>query len=128
MEHQFYRVEWLAVCQLAYDKQKKMSKVLYNVTVKISHEVHDEWLKWMLDVHIPEVMKLGKFHSYRLQRIIGDDTEDGQSYAIGYVAGSMAEIHTYQVRHATTLQEAHQKKYNGHYAAFRTLMEIKSEG
>lgn len=31
--------------------------IIYNVTVNIEHNVHDEWLKFMKDEHIPDVMK-----------------------------------------------------------------------
>ena len=105
-----------------------MSKILYNITIKVSHEVHDDWMQWMKADHIPKVMKAGDFLSYRVQRIIGDESDDGISYAIGYVAQSMASLHAYQVKHASQLQKEHQERYQGHFAAFRTLMEIVGEG
>jgi hypothetical protein len=35
--------------------------IVYNVTVKVNTEVHDEWFAWMKETHIPEVMKTGLF-------------------------------------------------------------------
>ena len=34
---------------------------IYNVTVNVSDDVHIEWLKWMKETHIPDVMKTGCF-------------------------------------------------------------------
>ncbi|MCE3229382.1 MAG: hypothetical protein K0S32_3933, partial [Bacteroidetes bacterium] len=30
---------------------------IYNVTVNISNDIHTDWLKWMKEIHIPDVMK-----------------------------------------------------------------------
>ena len=40
--------------------------VLYNVTINIDYAVHDEWLDWMKNVHIPDVMNTGLFIDCKL--------------------------------------------------------------
>ena len=40
--------------------------LLYNVTVIIEDAAAEEWLQWMQEIHIPEVMATGKFVSNRL--------------------------------------------------------------
>ncbi len=35
--------------------------IIYNVTVKIDLDVHDLWLKWMKEEHIPRVMETACF-------------------------------------------------------------------
>ena len=35
--------------------------VIYNVTVSVDEDAHHEWLEWMQEVHIPDVMKTGSF-------------------------------------------------------------------
>ena len=30
--------------------------IVYSVTVNIENEVHDDWLSWMKNKHIPDVM------------------------------------------------------------------------
>ncbi|MBK9150261.1 MAG: DUF4286 family protein [Saprospiraceae bacterium] len=103
-------------------------KVLYNVTVKIDHSVHDEWLSWMTAVHIPDVMATGCFESYTMNRIIGDNDEHGQGYAIQYTARNMQEFQRYNTDYAPSLQKAHAERYRDMYVAFRTLMEIVEQG
>ncbi|MGQ3086877.1 DUF4286 family protein, partial [Flavobacterium sp.] len=29
--------------------------IIYNVTINIDDSVHDKWLTWMMEKHIPEV-------------------------------------------------------------------------
>lgn len=105
-----------------------MSKpIIYNVTVNIDHEVHEEWLSWMKDVHIPDVMRTGHFIDYRLSRIL-EESDGGISYSIMYMAKSLASYKEYQDRHANTLQKKHTDKYQGKFAAFRTLLEVVDHG
>ena len=33
--------------------------ILYNVTVNIDTDVEEDWIEWMKETHIPEVMKTG---------------------------------------------------------------------
>ena len=35
--------------------------IVYNVTVNIDKNIVDDWLTWMKEIHIPEVMKTGFF-------------------------------------------------------------------
>lgn len=103
-------------------------KILYNVTVKIDTSVHQEWLEWMNQVHIPEIMDTGCFESYRLTRIMEDPDEHGVGFAVQYVAKDISDFDIYQLNFAASLQKKHADRYAGQYAAFRTLMQIESEG
>jgi hypothetical protein len=98
--------------------------ILYNVTVKIDHEVHDEWLKWMKEIHIPEVMATGIFDSNRIARILLQDESDGISYSFQYSCKDMAAMQQYTAVHAPALQKAHGERYKDKFVAIRTLMEV----
>lgn len=98
--------------------------ILYNVTIKIDTAIHREWLQWMKEVHIPDVMATGHFKEHKICRIIGDEGPDGVTYAIQYLSPSMQAFQQYQQKHAPSLQAEHTARYEGRYAAFRTLMEV----
>ncbi len=102
--------------------------ILYNVTVKIVNTVHDDWLAWMRDVHIPDVMNTGLFTSYKIGKILGEEEDGGTTYAIQYLSPSMEAFQKYQDNHAKTLQVEHTERYKNKYVAFRTLMEVIEEG
>ena len=114
--------------QCAKYKKKKRMKVLYNVTVKIDEAVHQEWLSWMKNKHVPDVMRTGCFESYRITRILGDDNEHGVTFAMQYVARDISAFDTYQKEFAKALQQDHAETFKDRYAAFRTLMQIEEEG
>lgn len=97
--------------------------ILYNVTINIDDSSHDEWLKWMKEVHIPDVMNTGLFLENKLCRIHAEE-KGGKAYSIQYVAKSWSDYELYQEKYAPQLQEEHTKKYQGKFVAFRTILEI----
>ena len=102
------------------------SVILYNVTVKIDLEVHDEWYSWMQEKHIPDVLNTGCFLECCMNKILGIDESDGISYAIQYRCKDMNQLYVYQDNFAAKLQEEHTQKYKDRFVAFRTIMEEKS--
>ncbi|MCP4439403.1 MAG: DUF4286 family protein [Aureispira sp.] len=98
--------------------------ILYNVTVKIDTEVHEDWLHWMKTVHIPDVMATGFFKGHQIAKVLGQDEADGFTYAIQYTCPDMKTLHQYTIHHAPALQQDHSNKYEGKFVAFRTLLEV----
>ncbi|MBA2613254.1 MAG: DUF4286 family protein [Bacteroidetes bacterium] len=96
---------------------------LYNVTVNIADEVHNEWLKWMKEVHIPDVIKTGCFIDSQILKVLYVEDE-GHTFSIQYKFLEMSDIEKYQKEFAPALQAEHTKKFEGKYAAFRTLLQI----
>lgn len=97
--------------------------IIYNVTVNINHDVHDEWLQWMKDVHIPNVMNTGIFTDSRMLRLLGDEQSGGVTYAIQYTCPAMKDYERYRTEFAPSLQKEVSDKYKDKFVAFRTLLE-----
>ena len=97
--------------------------IIYNVTVVIEEAVEQEWLNWMKENHIPDVMKTGYFLDNRICRILAE-ADGGVSYAVQYTCANMKDLEDYQAEHAPALQKEHAAKYNGKFATFRTLLEV----
>lgn len=100
--------------------------ILYNVTVSIDEKVYVEWLDWMRRKHIPDVMETGCFIESRISRVHGEE-EGGFTFAITYLSPSQDKIDEYQEHHAPELQDEHALKFNGKFAAFRTMLTVIDE-
>ncbi|MBK0404256.1 DUF4286 family protein [Adhaeribacter sp. BT258] len=98
--------------------------IIYNVTVSIENSVAEEWLKWMKEVHIPEVMATTYFIKSQIARVMEDEDHGGTSYAIQYTARNLEDLMEYQRDHAPALQAKHSERYKDRYVAFRTVLEI----
>lgn len=97
--------------------------IIYNVTVSIEKEVSEEWVAWMRKVHIPDVMATGYFLENRFAKVLLVGDEDGVTYTTQYVCKNMADLQQYQGSHAPRLQAAVNEKFEGKFAAFRTVLE-----
>lgn len=98
--------------------------ILYNVTVNIDSDVEQDWIEWMKETHIPEVMETGFFTEHRMMKMLSEaEDETGRTYAVQYMADSLDELETYLNTVATKLQKASIIRYGTKLAAFRTVME-----
>ncbi|NNE29020.1 MAG: DUF4286 family protein [Saprospiraceae bacterium] len=101
--------------------------ILYNVTLNVDTDVHEDWLAWMKAIHIPDVMDTGCFKSYRICQLLRQ-AEEGITYSIQYICEDTKTLHFYQVNHAPELQKEHQERYGDKVLAFRSLLEVIEEG
>lgn len=96
---------------------------IYNVTVNLSDDIHAEWVKWMKEIHIPDVMKTGCFIDSQMVKVLYVEDE-GHTYSIQYKFLEMKDIEHYQKEFAPKLQAEHSAKFKDRYAAFRTILQI----
>ena len=97
--------------------------IIYNVTVGVDRKIEQDWLEWMREIHIPDVMRTNMFLGHKIYKILTADTEETVSYAIQYSAASLNEIERYLEEFAPALREEVNKKFGEQQAAFRTLLE-----
>ncbi|PKP46072.1 MAG: DUF4286 domain-containing protein [Bacteroidetes bacterium HGW-Bacteroidetes-12] len=98
--------------------------LIYNITINIDESVHQDWLNWMKNVHIPDVMNTGCFKENRICKVLStQEDEVGHTYAIQYFCLSKEMLDSYQKEHAPKLQKSHLERYDGKFVAFRTLLE-----
>ena len=97
--------------------------ILYNITVNIDHDIHQEWLIWMKDIHIPDVLSTGLFIENKIAKIHAEE-DGGLSYSIQYLLKSWEDYNLYQSKFATNLQKKHLNKYVNKSVSFRTVLEI----
>ena len=97
--------------------------IIYNVTCSVEPSVSEDWLKWMKETHIPDVMESGFFKTVQINKVLSEKGE-GETYAIQYFCERMKDLHNYQVNFASALQKKHTDKYGEKVVSFRTLLEV----
>ena len=100
--------------------------IIYNVTVSVEESIKEDWLIWMQDVHIPEVMAIGIFSKSQINRVIVQGDSDN-TFAIAYTCENMKDLHKYEVNFASDFQQKHVNRYGEKAVCFRTLMEVIQE-
>ena len=98
--------------------------ILYNVTIKVDWTIHDEWLEWMRQEHIPEVVATGCFIRSYLFRILETDETEGPTYAAQYFAQSKGDYDRYIELHSSLLRQKAFDLWGDKFISFRSLMEV----
>ncbi len=98
--------------------------IIYNITCKVDWSIHDAWMKWQQEEHIPEIMQTKCFEKVQVMRLLEVDDEEGPTYAIQYSANSKADYNRYMEIHAPGLRKKAMDKWGDKFIAFRSLMEL----
>ena len=101
--------------------------IIYNVTINITEEIHDAWLLWMNNQHVPEVMATGKFLSARLVRVHVDQPMDTIVFAAQYVCKDKATLEQYYLEDAPKMRQKGLELWGDQALYFRTELEVISE-
>lgn len=98
--------------------------IIYNVTIKIDKSIHDAWVAWMKEEHMPDLMQTGLFTEYKLCRLLEQDDSEGPTYAAQYFCTTVEKYNEYISNYAPALREKGMQKFGDKFIAFRTVMEV----
>jgi len=101
--------------------------IIYNVTTNIHESVHDQWLSWMKETHIPDVLATGKFTSAKLVRVLVEEEMGGKTYAVQFFTDSKETLKKYYQEDAPKLREEVNQLFGDLALSFRTELEMISE-
>lgn len=97
--------------------------IIYNVTSNVALPVADQWLQWMKEIHIPEVLNTGMFTDYRIVRLLDMDESEGITYVVQYIASDKENYQKYIREFAPAIRENLLKQWGEQVISFRTVME-----
>ena len=98
--------------------------LIYNITIKISWEIHDEWLEWMRHEHIPEVMATRHFFKSQLVRLLEVEEDDGPTYAVQFYAAEKEDYQQFLANYAAPLRERTFERWGDQFISFKSVMEV----
>ena len=101
--------------------------IIYNITINVDDSIHEEWVKWMQEIHVPEVLATGKFTKALMSEVLVKEDLGGVTYSIQYTCNSNELLLKYYQEDAQRLRDAVTKKFGNKFGAFRTEMKIVKE-
>jgi hypothetical protein len=100
--------------------------IVYNVTFQVDPSIEQEWLLWMEQQHIPEMLATQLFQEAKLLRVRTEEGTITGSYAIQYLAESQRHLETYFTKHSAALRAKTHQLFGEKALAFRTQLEVLS--
>ena len=96
--------------------------IVYNETVIVDEAVHLEWLKWMQQVHIPNIMATGHFTLYQVLNVL-DSPNEGVTYCIQYMADNKPAVDAFFTEHLQGFHQALHQQFENKFVLFNTVMK-----
>lgn len=96
----------------------------YNVTIKILPSIEEEWLQWMKNEHIQEVLSTQLFSDFSFYQLLEptDHEEDGITYVVQYFTHEKKNYERYIEEYAPALRQKGFDRFGDRFIAFRTLL------
>src|SRR5580658_377445 len=85
--------------------------IVYNVTIKVSWNIVEEWVMWMQQEHIPAVLATGKFDHNTFYRLLDQDESEGPTFVAQYSTSSLERYEQYNMEFAVALQADGRNKW-----------------
>jgi hypothetical protein len=100
--------------------------LIYNVTVKVENAIAEDWLHWLKETHIPEILSTGCFTEASVLHLMEplDEAEEGITYAVQYKTNSRDDYEKYLHNHAAEMRRRGIEKWGDRFIAFRSLMKV----
>ena len=98
--------------------------LVYNVTVKIIPAIEGDWVRWMKQEHIPDILATGHFYEGKLCRLLDQDESEGITYVAQYFTETEEKYRRYLQENAPDLRKKSFEKWGDQFIAFRTVMKI----
>ena len=100
---------------------------IYNVTVNIEESVHDKWLKWMKEKHIPDMLGTGKFSSAKMCQVMVKEETGGITYSVQYTTDGIITLQEFYDQDAPRLRSEEMAIFKDKLLSFRTELKLISE-
>ncbi|MFD0796218.1 DUF4286 family protein [Maribacter chungangensis] len=101
--------------------------LIYNVTTNIEESAEKEWLHWMKEKHIPDVLDTGKFLSAKMTKVLVEEDMGGITYSVQFTAANKEMLQKYYDEDAPRLRKETNTLFAGRFVAFRTELEVVNE-
>ena len=98
--------------------------IIFNVTIKVHNSIHNDWLQWLKEEHLLDIMKTNCFSQYRIMKLLEIDDTEGPTYAIQYFAESKSLYNNYIEKFASEMRNRSFAKWGDKFIAFRSVMQI----
>jgi hypothetical protein len=98
--------------------------ILYNVTINIEPDVHEEWLDWMQEAYVPHLLTSGLILENRVLRLLYEIENAGITYAFQYYLKNVEDCQKLEIEFINPIQKELSKRFQNKFVDFTTLLEV----
>lgn len=96
--------------------------VLYNLTAIVEEEFHDEWMAWMKQTFIPEILNTNLFINHCVLKVL-DSPNPGITYCFQFNADGPEHYQKFKDSLEAPLLDKYYNRFENKAVSFSTIME-----
>jgi hypothetical protein len=98
--------------------------IIYIITTTVKSELENEWLQWVREKRIPEILDTSYFKRYQMYKVkLPTNLEGEVTYVVQYECDSMMQYQAYAEKDSIRLQAEYPSKFIGKVTTARTVLE-----
>ena len=97
--------------------------IIYNTTFNVPENLQTEFLDFMRNEYIPQVIQSDILKEPRLSRIFGREDDDGYSFALEFKADNIQDLEEWNKKEGKKLYFKVLTKFRQNILGFATLMQ-----
>ncbi len=97
--------------------------IIFNTTYHVDQEVHDEYIKYIREVFIPNALASGFLYEARLVRIVAQHNEPGTNYSLQFRVKNNDTLDLWLSMAGNQLNKDLVARFGNKVAGFVTLLE-----
>ena len=106
------------------NKSGAAASIVYNITTQVEKSIAANWINWMLDIHIPEIIGTGIFIHHQVLKLSGIDENESETYAIQFYAATKKDLDDYLLIHAPAMNKKSHELWGDRIISFSTTMQV----
>jgi len=97
---------------------------IFNITYLVSDKVHDSWLEWIREEHIPFMLGSEYFTQPQVARVITSAKEEGTSFSVQFHVHDMHTLKLWNKEYSLLFKENCSRKFGDEVLFFTTVLEL----
>ena len=98
--------------------------LIFNTTYLVSDDVHESWLEWIREQHIPFMLDSTYFSQPQVARVITSAKQDGTSFSVQFHIQDMHTLKLWNKEYNSLFQENCSKQFGTEVIFFTTVLEL----
>lgn len=98
--------------------------LIFNTTYLVDSQKILLWMDWIKNIHIPFMLKSGKFSSAQIAKVLYSDNANGESFSVQFKVEDMNTLGVWNELYAEQFQNEIKEHFGTDVLTFSTVLEI----
>lgn len=96
----------------------------YNITTLVPEEIEEEWVKWIVEIHLKEILDTGLILQHYLYKLRDKNVQEGVTYTLQIFFKHLQDYEKFKTLYEQKLLEKRKENWGNACLSFISSMEV----